>query len=69
MSDPGEGSGEEDGVEVGEPGIAMLIGRQLAWEGTMSMLPVSCFEKYLFRLCQVDCDLGMRRHCPFPAHW
>ena len=33
MSDPGEGSGEEDGVEVGEPGIAMLIGRQLAWAG------------------------------------
>ena len=31
--DPGEGSGEEDGVEVGEPGIAMLIGRQLAWAG------------------------------------
>ena len=31
--DPGEGSGEDDGVEVGEPGIAMLIGRQLAWAG------------------------------------
>ena len=38
MSDPGEGREEEEeegrgegrGEEVGEPGIAMLIGRQLA---------------------------------------
>ena len=31
MSEPGEGRGEEEGEEAGEPGIAMLIGRQLAW--------------------------------------
>ena len=30
MSEPGEGSGEEEGEEQ-EAGIAMLIGRQQAW--------------------------------------
>lgn len=49
MSDPGEGREEEEeegrgegrGEEVGEPGIAMLIGRQLASLGSARLIVIS----------------------------
>jgi len=41
MSELGEGRGEEEGEDVGEPGIAMLIGRQLASLGSARLIVIS----------------------------
>lgn len=41
MSEPGEGRGEEEGDEVAEPGIAMLMGRQPASLGSARLIVIS----------------------------